>query len=32
VAQLREAPDDPGEHQRRFIAVLDVGGVDRGVN
>lgn len=32
VAQPGEALDDCGEHQRCAIAVLDVGGVDYGVN
>jgi hypothetical protein len=32
VSQPREAVDDLGEQQRRAIAVLDVGGVDQGVD
>jgi len=32
MTQPREAADDFGEHQRRPITVLDVGGVDHGVD
>ena len=32
IAQPREAADDRSEYQRRTIAVLDVGGVDHGVD
>jgi len=32
VAQPGKSADDPGEHQRRSVAVLDVGGVDHGVD
>ena len=32
VAQTREAMNDPGEDQRRAITVMDVGGVDHGVD
>jgi hypothetical protein len=32
MAQPREALDDLGQHQRRTVAVLDVGGVDHGVD
>ena len=32
MAQPREAVDDLGQHQRCAVAVLDVGGVDHGVD
>lgn len=32
MAQPREATDDLREHQRRTVAVLDIGGVDHGVD
>jgi hypothetical protein len=32
VSQPGEAVDDLGEQQRRAIAILDVGGVDQGMN
>lgn len=32
MAQPGKAPDDFGQHQRRAVTVLDVGGVDHGMN
>ncbi len=32
VAQPWEAVDDPGQHQRRSIAILDIGRMDHGMN
>ena len=32
MAQPREAPDDFGEHQRRPVAVLNIGGMHHGMN
>ena len=32
MSQPREAPDDFREHQRRSVAVLDIGGVDHGMD
>ena len=32
MAQPREAPDDFSQHQRRAVAVLNVGSVDHGMN